>query len=175
MVVVVGLAVTLAPVVALKPVLGDQVYVFAPLAVSVVLAPLQMLGEFTLTVGIGKIVTVAVAVFKHPFTAVPVIVYVVVVVGFAVTLAPVVALSPVLGDQVYVFAPLAVSVALAPLQILGELTVIVGNGRTVTVVVVVFKQPLAAVPVIVYVVVVVGFAVTLTPVVALNPVLGDQL
>ncbi len=67
------------------------------------------------------------------------------------------------------------SVALAPLQILGELTVIVGNGRTVTVVVVVFKQPLAAVPVIVYVVVVVGFAVTLTPVVALNPVLGDQL
>ncbi len=70
----VGLAVTLAPVVALKPVLGDQVYVFAPLAVSVVLAPLQMLGEFTLTVGNGKTVKIAVAVFKQPFTAVPVIV-----------------------------------------------------------------------------------------------------
>jgi hypothetical protein len=62
--------------------------------------PLQMLGEFTVTVGNGKTVTVAVAVFKHPFVPVPVIVYVVVVVGFAVTLAPVVALSPVLGDQV---------------------------------------------------------------------------
>jgi hypothetical protein len=59
-----------------------------------------MLGEFTVTVGKVKTVTVAVAVFKHPFAAVPVIVYVVVVVGFAVTLAPIVALSPVLGDQV---------------------------------------------------------------------------
>ena len=58
-----------------------------------------MLGEFTLTVGNGKTVTVAVAVFKQPLAAVPVIVYVVVVVGLAVTLAPVVALSPVLGDQ----------------------------------------------------------------------------
>jgi hypothetical protein len=68
--------------------------------VSVAEAPLQMLAEFTVTVGNGKTVTTAVAVFKHPFAAVPVIVYVVVVVGFAVTLAPVVALSPVLGDQV---------------------------------------------------------------------------
>jgi len=68
-----------------------------------------------------------------------------------------------------------VSVALAPLQILGELTVTVGNGKTVTTAVAVFKQPLAAVPVIVYVVVVVGFAVTLAPVVALKPVLGDQV
>ena len=67
------------------------------------------------------------------------------------------------------------SVALAPLQILGELTVTVGNGKTVTTAVAVFKQPLAAVPVIVYVVVVVGLAVTLAPVVALSPVLGDQL
>ena len=59
-----------------------------------------MLAELTVTVGNGKTVTTAVAVFKHPLTAVPVIVYVVVVVGLAVTLAPVVALSPVLGDQV---------------------------------------------------------------------------
>jgi hypothetical protein len=39
---------------------------------SVVFAPLQMLGELTLTVGNGKTVTVEVAVFKQPFTAVPV-------------------------------------------------------------------------------------------------------
>jgi hypothetical protein len=42
-----------------------------------------------------------------------------------------------------------VSVAEAPIQMLGELTVTVGNGKTVTVAVAVFKQPLAAVPVIV--------------------------
>ena len=65
-----------------------------------VLAPLQMLGAFTLTNGNGKTVTTAVVVFKQPLAAVPVIVYVVVVVGLAVTLAPVVALNPVLGDQV---------------------------------------------------------------------------
>ncbi len=59
-----------------------------------------MLGEFTVIDGNGKTVTVAVAVFKQPLEDVPVIVYVVVVVGFAVTLAPVVALKPVLGDQV---------------------------------------------------------------------------
>jgi hypothetical protein len=94
-------------------------------------------------------VTTAVVVFKQLFTAVPVIVYVVVVVGFAVTLAPVVALSPVLGDQLYVFAPLAVSVVLAPLQMLGEFTLMVGNGKTVTIAVAVFKQPLEIVPVIV--------------------------
>jgi hypothetical protein len=94
-------------------------------------------------------VTTAVVVFKQLFTAVPVIVYVVVVVGFAVTLAPVVALSPVLGDQLYVFAPLAVSVALALLQIIGEFTLTVGNGKTVTIAVAVLKQPLEIVPVIV--------------------------
>ncbi len=50
----------------------------------------------------------------------------------------------------------------------------VGNGFTVTVVVVVFTHPNALVPVIVYVVVPVGLAVTLVPVVALKPVAGDQ-
>jgi len=45
----------------------------------------------------------------------------------------------------------------------------------VTVVVTVPVHPAALVPVIVYVVVVVGLAVTLVPVVALNPVAGDQL
>jgi hypothetical protein len=46
-----------------------------------------------------------------PHDPTPVTVYVVVVVGVAVTEAPVVALKPVAGVHVYVFAPVAVSVA----------------------------------------------------------------
>jgi len=49
---------------------------------------------------------------------------VVVVDGLAVTVAPDVALNPVEGVQVYVFPPLAVSVALCPGQIVAEFTVI---------------------------------------------------
>ena len=51
---------------------------------------------------------------------------------------------------------------------------IVGKGLTVTVTVDVPVQPFAPVPVIVYVVVAVGLAVTVAPVVALNPVAGDH-
>ena len=47
-----------------------------------------------------------------------------------------------------------------------------GNGFTVTVTVVVFVQPATDVPVMVYVVVTVGQALTTAPVVALNPVAG---
>ena len=43
--------------------------------------------------------------------------------------------------------PLAVKVAVAPVQIVGELTVIVGSGFTVTVVIAVPLQPDASVPV----------------------------
>ena len=70
-------------------------------------------------------------------------------VGFAVTLVPVVALSPVEGDQVYVDAPLAVKVVDAPLHIVASATLTVGNGLTVTIAVVVFVHPDALVPVIV--------------------------
>ena len=63
---------------------------------------------------------------------------------------------------------------LAPLHIATEGQVIVGIGLTVTVAVVVFTQPAALVPVIVYVVVAAGDAVTDVPVVADNPVAGDQ-
>jgi hypothetical protein len=150
-VVVAGFAVTVAPVVADKPVAGLHVYVVAPLAVSDVLLPLQIVavvGE-TVTVGFGFTVIIAVAVFVHPFPSVPVTVYVVVVVGFAVTVAPVVADKPVAGLQVYVVAPLAVSNVLLPLQIVavvGE-TVTVGFGFTVTITVAVLVHPFAAVPV----------------------------
>ena len=68
-------------------------------------------------------------------------------------------------------APAAFTVEELPIQIVGEFTVTVGLGVTVTTEVTVPVQP-PAVPVIVYVVVVAGFAVTLTPVVALNPVPG---
>jgi hypothetical protein len=46
---------------------------------------------------------------------------------------------------------------------------------TVSVAVVVFTQPAASVPVMVYVVVDAGLADTLEPVVALKPVAGDQV
>src|SRR5262245_53259939 len=87
----------------------------------------------TVMTGWLAIVTVTCAVAVHP-SASPVTVYVIVDVGVAVTLAPVVALSEVAGDQEYVFAPLAVSVVFCPVQIVtfGE-TVITGTGFTVSV------------------------------------------
>jgi len=54
-------------------------------------------------------------------------------------------------------------------------TVTVGLFTTVTVVVSPLMQPLASIPTTVYCVVVGGLAFTLAPVVALNPVPGDQL
>lgn len=62
----------------------------------------------------------------------------------------------------------------APAQIVPELTVTTGNGVTVTVEVAVLLQP-EVVPVIVYVVVEDGFAVTLAPVVDDSPVEGDHV
>ena len=59
----------------------------------------------------------------------------------------IVLVEPVL--HVYVFAPLALNVALEPEQIVLDegLTVVVGSGLTVTVVTVEFTQPAALVPV----------------------------
>ena len=48
-----------------------QVYVVAPLAVSVAVFPVQIPGEFTVTFGVGVTVTVATAVLLQPL-AVPV-------------------------------------------------------------------------------------------------------
>jgi hypothetical protein len=58
--------------------------------------PAQTVAELTVTVSAAFIVTVEVAVPVHPLV-VPVTVYVVVAGGLAVTVAPVVALSPVDG------------------------------------------------------------------------------
>ena len=62
-----GLATTVGPVVVLRDVEGLQEYVLAPLAVSVVFCPVQMVrsGE-TLSTGIGFTVTVTCAVAVHP-------------------------------------------------------------------------------------------------------------
>ena len=72
--VVVGFAVTVAPVVADKPVAGLQEYVVAPLAVNDVLLPLQIVAVVgdTVTVGFGFTVIATVAVLVHPFPSVPV-------------------------------------------------------------------------------------------------------
>ena len=95
----------------------------------------------------------------------------------AVTVAPVVVFNPVEGAQLYVLAPLAVSEAEPPLHMVADDGVIVnvGKGFTVTITVCVFTHPLELVPVTVYVFVEVGFAVTVAPVVTLNPVEGAQV
>jgi hypothetical protein len=84
--------------VALKPAAGDHVYVVAPLAVKFTLFPEQMVADTgaTVTVGVGFTVILIVFVLAQVPT-VPVTVYVVVTAGFAVTVAPVDALKPVLG------------------------------------------------------------------------------
>ena len=76
----------------------------------------------------------------HPFKS-PTTVYVVVEVGFAFTEVPVELLSVEAGLQMYVFAPLAVSVADCPLQIVAGATVMFGWLAMVTVTCDVAVQP----------------------------------
>jgi hypothetical protein len=62
-----GLALTLDPVVALRPVAGLHVYVVAPLAVNVVLLPVHIDGEAALAVTAGLVFTVITCVvFPEP-------------------------------------------------------------------------------------------------------------
>lgn len=142
MVVAAGLATGFAIVGSLKPVAGLQLYDVAPLAVSVVLLPAQIVVvPVTVTVGVVTTVTVAVAVEEQP-VVVPVTVYVVVADGVAVGFATVALLNPVVGNQLYVVAPLAFSAVEVPEQIVPvPLAVTAGDGFTVTVTVVVPEQP----------------------------------
>ena len=94
-----GEAVTLAPVVLLRPAEGAQVYPMAPLANRLAEAPWQIVLLFTVIVGLALTVTVAVAVAVTP-PEVLVTVYTVVEGGLAVTLPPEAELSPVAGLQV---------------------------------------------------------------------------
>jgi hypothetical protein len=156
----VGDTVTLEPL----PAPFDQLYVLAPLAVSVEDCPEFIVDGIAeaVTVGNGFTVTLTVAVPVHPAALVPVTVYVVVALGVTVLLAPV----PNPPDQLYVLAPLAVNTELAPLHIADGLAdaVTVGNGFTVTLTVAVPVHPAALVPVTVYVVVELGVTVLLAPV-----------
>ena len=168
----VGFAVTLAPVVEFRAVDGLHVYVFAPPAVSTVDCPSQIVGDGeTAITGNRLTVTVTCAVAVHPFRS-PVMVYVMVAAGLAVTFEPVVELNAVAGLHVYVFAPLAESGVDCPMQMVGDgVTESTGSGLTVTVTWAVEVHPFTS-PVTVYEVVDDGLALTLEPVVVFNAVEG---
>ena len=97
-----------------------------------------MVGELTVVTGNGFTVIVATAVEEHP-SEVPVTVQEVVAAGLAVPVLTPVEVTPAL--QVEVVAPAAVSVAVCPAQMVGELTVVTGNGLAVTVATAVVEQP----------------------------------
>lgn len=101
-------------------------------------------------------------------------VYVVVTVGLAITVEPVVALNPVPGVHVYVEPPVAVKVAESPAQIVALFTTGTIEPPIVTVEVAVVVQPSAEAAVIVYTVVTVGLAITLDPVDELSVAEGVQ-
>lgn len=96
-----GKAVTTTPDVALRLAAGAHVYVVAPYARKVKLSPEQRLGAGGTTEITGIVLTVTrTVVLDWHIPLVPVTVYKVVTVGLAVTVAPVVALSPAAGAQV---------------------------------------------------------------------------
>ncbi len=73
MVLLAGLTLTVLPVVEFIPVLGAQVYVFAPEALKVPLRPLHMLSDdVDVTLGVGLTVTMEVAFPEHPLLPTPV-------------------------------------------------------------------------------------------------------
>ena len=93
--------------------------------------------------------------------------------GEAEITEPVLELIPELGDHKNVFPPLAESVMEVPKQIycLDAVPEIIGNGLTVTVMLV-FLEHIPSLPVMVYVVVLVPEKITTAPVVVFNPVAG---
>jgi hypothetical protein len=93
-VVTVGLAVTVEPVVALRPVAGCHVKVAAPPAVMVVDVPEQIFGlaGVAVTVRVPTLITTDVVLLHAPLL--PVTVYVVVEPGLAVGLLQLVQLNP---------------------------------------------------------------------------------
>jgi len=103
---------------------------------------------FMFKVGLVVTFTLIVLVVVQPLLLVAFTVYVVVEVGVAVTGEPVALLKLPAGLQLYVLAPVAVSVVVLPAQTVNEdaVKVRVGKGLTVTVNVLVAVQP-AVVPV----------------------------
>jgi hypothetical protein len=123
------------------------VYEDAPDAVNVALAAehIKKLGVKIVTFGAALTVIVCVVVFVQPFVAVPITVYVVVVNGETVIVAP----DKFPGIQLYEDAPLAVIEVLFPAQIVPDVVVVVtvGIGFTDIVLIAVFVQPFIPVPV----------------------------
>jgi len=160
------------------PGLQEYVYPEPPVAVAVAeLRPHEPGVTVVVTLRAGLTVTLIVLLPLQP-PEIPEIVYVVVEPGLAVTVATLVALNPVAGLQVYVVAPLAVKlIPVPPIQIFAEggVMVTVRDEPTTTLTVWVPVQPAALVPVTVYVVVTPGLAITVAPVVPLNPVAGAHV
>lgn len=106
----------------------------APDAVKVVEDPVHIdTSEPPLVAGRGLTLTVTTAVLLHP-ELVPVTVYVVIIVGLAVTLVPVEADSPTAGDHTYVVPPLPVNVVDEPEQMVTSAPpLIAGTELTLTV------------------------------------------
>ena len=129
-------------------------YELAPVPFNDVVKPIHITELVVVepTVGNGLTVMVLCAVFTQPLASVPVTVYVTVLVGekAAALVTPFV--------QTYELAPVPLNDVVKPIHIT-ELVVVeptVGNGLTVMVLCAVFTQPLASVPVTVYVTVLVG-------------------
>ncbi len=152
----------------------------APLAVKETESPehsVEDTGDI-FTDGGFKTFIVTVFEFLHPKAPVPITVYVVVVLGFAITMAPMVSLKPDEGLHKNVLAPPpAFKITESPKHIdeADDEMLIPGNEFTATVITLVLEQPSELVPVIVYVVVEDGFAVTVDPTESLNPVEGLHL
>ena len=115
--VVVGFATGLEQFVQLKSEEGDHEKLVAPLAVKFTEPPRQYDADNGVMLTVGEVftVTVTLVVPVQP-DVVPVTVYMVVDAGLAVTVAPVVELRPVAGDQLYVVAPDAVRLTEPPVQ-----------------------------------------------------------
>ena len=111
-----GFAITLDPEVDDNPCAGVHVYVVAPEAVKFACCPKQSTGLFgvTVTIGVGLTFTVTGNVKVHPSGFVAVTEYVVVVVGLATTVFPVVFDKPAEGDQSKLNEPFAVNVTCSP-------------------------------------------------------------
>lgn len=135
-----------------------------PLAVSVTVVPLQIVVEVGVTVSDGAAPptdTVNVLVTLIQPLAEPVTVYTVVEEGLTTLVAP----EPE-GNQVYVLAPLAVSVTVAPLQIVVLVGDTVSTGTAFTVTVAVCAAPMhpaLLLPLTVYTVVDEGLTTLLVP------------
>jgi PII-like signaling protein len=158
------------------------VYGRVPPAANIVAAPLlpPLQPTFVIDVvvsdGTGLTETVTIDKLTHPRLFVPVTVYVVLVVGAAVTLGPDVADRPVAGDHANVAAPVAVSTVDEPVQIATSIPAMTrGNGFTMTVTIAGVLHPPLVIAVTVYVVVTVGVAVTLAPDVEERSAAGDHV